>query len=141
MRKRDKLPGDIWDGGKITLSRYPKIITEEKLGYCEDYKVGYNLFDVDGIHRRISLCELLRCEKESDRSVIASRLKECDTTYLAVDYVPRNRNQILWRFYFRILLQCCSFINGIKEGMSMVLVVNGAAKNLLMSMQQYSPLK
>lgn len=136
--KKYQLIGTIWDKKKNKLFRSPEIITEKELGYCEDYQTEYNLFDVHNIRRKINFSALLRCEKEHDRLAVVSHLKACNAVYLVVDFLPRNFNCILWRFYVKTLLQCYSFICNIKEDVCVTLVVNrGTASEKLLYMQRY----
>ncbi len=142
MRKKYKLIGTIWDRRKITLSRCPEIITEQELGYCEDYQTEYNLFDMRIIRRKINFSTLLRCRKKDELFKIAMRLKECDEVYLAVDYMPQTFNQIIARFYRKTLLQCFCFVKDTKNELRSALVMREpTAKKLLPYLCDYIPTK
>ena len=119
-----KLLGMFWDGRKNSFPRRPKIKTEDEIGYCEDYRVGRNLFDFDVIRRKIKYSELLRCERREDFSDIANRLQWCDSVYLVADYIPQNISPVMEKFYFKTLLSACEFVRSIKKGLSVVMVMS-----------------
>lgn len=105
MKKSYTLLGTFWDGKDSQLVQMPICKPENAVGYCEDYRMEQNLFDINTIKRSIRFSEILRLKDEVEFNQTMSALLWCNKIFILIDIVPKAPSSIVTDFFIKRLVQ------------------------------------
>ena len=105
MGSQYKLLGEFWDGKDSGITDMPRFITEKELGYCEDYVIMDNLFDIPMKQRKIKLSIILQLLSINEFVCMMDKVRKCNKIFIQLDYIPQNFVPIVARFFVKRLLQ------------------------------------
>ena len=132
MNKSYKLLGSFWDRRDSKVIAMPLLVKDYDLCYCEDYKVEYNLFDIDGGKRKIKFSELLKLKDFTAFEAAMKKIKWCNEIFIHVDYIPKNFKSIIARFVTKRLVQAYKMIIGKNPKAKVRLVLSDEAIDKIM---------
>lgn len=105
MKNSYTLFGTFLDGKDGVITQMPSCHLESEIEYCDDYLAEHNIFDFQGMKRRINLSDILKLEKDLEFDLILLKLKQCDEIFLVIDKFPEAPSIIIVDFFMKRLIQ------------------------------------